>query len=184
MNGEALPATRMLENKTATAADIESLYLAYSSRVYNFMRYRVTDSYAEDLTQMVFERVLSRIKSYNPDKGSAEVWIFTIARNILYDHYRKARRMVCADGELKTNLPASDAAPETSLLAGEERAALKRALGTLNKRELTAVSLKYAGGLRNTEIADVLGISEKNAGVIICRALKKLKSALERKMTL
>jgi RNA polymerase sigma-70 factor (ECF subfamily) len=100
----------------------------------------------------------------------------------LYDYYRRAGRADFTGLESLVDLASPEASPDNGLLAGEERLALKKALGTLKKRELTAVSLKYAGGLRNNEVAAVLGISEKNAGVILSRALKKLRTIMERKM--
>lgn len=163
-------------------AAVEDVYLRFGHRVYNFMRYRTGDADAQELTQMVFERVLGRWDRFDPAKGSLEVWLFTIARNILYDHYRRGGRAAFAGEDALAGQADPAATPEEAFLAQERRQALDRALEVLGERELTAVSLKYAGGLRNTEIARVMRLSEKHIGVILHRSLKKLRSVMEKEM--
>lgn len=174
--------SQLLATAGAPAADLEETYQRYGHRVYNFMRYRTGDDDAQELTQMVFERVLLHRHRYDPAKGNFEVWLFTIARNILNDHYRKGSRAAFAGEDALAGQADPAATPEERLLAGEQRRMLGRALEVLSRRELTVVSLKYAGGLRNTEIARVMRLSEKNAGVILHRSLKKLRNAMEKEM--
>jgi RNA polymerase sigma-70 factor (ECF subfamily) len=40
--------------------------------------------------------------------------------------------------------------------------------------------MKFAAGLKNSEIASVLGISSSNIGVVLYRSLKKLHKLLDR----
>jgi DNA-directed RNA polymerase specialized sigma24 family protein len=40
--------------------------------------------------------------------------------------------------------------------------------------------LKFAAELKNTDIAEVMGISDSNVGVILFRSLKKLRKELEK----
>jgi RNA polymerase sigma-70 factor (ECF subfamily) len=56
---------------------------------------------------------------------------------------------------------------------------LTKALDILNKSERNIIGLKFGANLKNTEIAKILGITESNVGVIICRAMKKLKSHMK-----
>jgi RNA polymerase sigma-70 factor (ECF subfamily) len=65
-------------------------------------------------------------------------------------------------------------------MTAERYRLFNHAMDKLTKRKHTAVSFKYAGGLRNTEIAAVMGTSEKNAGVILCRSLKKMRNIIEK----
>ena len=161
--------------------DVELLYISYSKRIYSFMYYRVGQhDLAQELTQMVFEKVIRKYRTYNEKRGTQEVWLFTIARNILTDHYRSSSRNPVFSIE-ESEETASDAPqPEENVLAAEQRTALTAAMRKLSKREHVAVSLKYGAGMRNTELAKVLGVTEKNAGVILHRALRKLQKYLEK----
>jgi len=46
-------------------------------------------------------------------------------------------------------------------------------------REREVVALKFHAGLRNTEIAGVLGVSESAAGTLLYRAMQKLREACD-----
>ena len=164
------------------AATLGELYQTHAHRVYNFMRYRAGNTEAQDLTQMVFEKALAGFERYSPQKGSMEVWLFTIARNVLYDHYRKAGRVQVLELEESGQHEAPDKTPVQALACAEENAALGRALRRLKKKELTCISLKYAGGLKNTEIAQVMSFSVQNTGVILHRAIKKLRTLMEKEL--
>jgi RNA polymerase sigma-70 factor, ECF subfamily len=47
----------------------------------------------------------------------------------------------------------------------------------LDGKERDLIALKFSGGLSNSEIARVLGMSETNAGTRLHRALTKLRKA-------
>ena len=69
-----------------------TLYNAYFQRVYSYTFYRCGDqATAEDLTGQIFERLLVYISRYAPQKGPFEAWLFTLARNVVNDHYRRQR---------------------------------------------------------------------------------------------
>ena len=63
------------------------LYDAYIKKIYDFIYYKTLNKdTAEDLVSQVFLKVLKNISKFNSDNFSA--WIYTIARNIVIDHYR------------------------------------------------------------------------------------------------
>jgi RNA polymerase sigma-70 factor (ECF subfamily) len=59
------------------------------------------------------------------------------------------------------------------------RTAVRAALAELPAREREVVALKFHAGLRNTEIAGVLGVSESAAGTLLYRAMQKLREACD-----
>ena len=72
--------------------DFASIYDRYFTRIYNYIRIRVSNAAeADDLTSRVFERVLGRLASYRPERGSLEAWLFAAARNAVLDHFRSWR---------------------------------------------------------------------------------------------
>lgn len=58
----------------------------------------------------------------------------------------------------------------------EEAARLRALVNELPERTREIVTLRYYGGLRNTEIAEVLGIGEKTVAATISRALDGLQA--------
>jgi RNA polymerase sigma-70 factor (ECF subfamily) len=56
---------------------------------------------------------------------------------------------------------------------------LSAALATLAPRERELIALKFFAGLGNAEIADVIGVSESNAGTRLHRAVTKLREAFD-----
>ena len=60
----------------------------------------------------------------------------------------------------------------------ETRQELIEALGTLDERERDLIALKFSALVTNREIASLTGLTESNVGVILFRALRKLRAVL------
>ena len=76
-------------DRTAFAA----LYTAHRDTVYRYLYNRTRDrNLAEDLTQDVFVRALSRLETFSAPRSSGFAgWLSTIARNIHLDYVKLAR---------------------------------------------------------------------------------------------
>ena len=121
-----------------------------------------------------FERAYRKRRSYRAARGSAEAWVFGIARNAALDELRKRKRRAKLEGEPEDTVsPSLDDAAEGAL----RRAVVREALAGLDGAERDLVALKFMGGLSNAEIARVLGMSESNAGTKLHRTLTKLREA-------
>jgi RNA polymerase sigma-70 factor (ECF subfamily) len=154
------------------------LYEQYFRRVYNYVRFRCCDTVtADDLTSQTFERLLECIARYQPLRGPFEPWLFAIARNVVNGHYRR-QRSLWLPWELLRRQPASDPQPEEAVLHHETSDALLTALSGLDERSRDLLSLKFAAGLTNRQVAQVSGLSESNVGVILFRALGRLRADL------
>src|SRR5512133_2257703 len=71
-------------------ADFEEMYRIELPRVYNYFRYRVGDGpAAEDLTSETCEKAWRNRWRYRRDLAAFSTWLFTIARRVGQDHYRK-----------------------------------------------------------------------------------------------
>ena len=170
--------------QTATQASAPSregfaaLYDRHFPAVYNYIRARVSDPFlADDLTSQAFEKALRAFGTFDPARGAFAPWILTIARNTVLNHWRATR-----ETPLETiPEPASPApSPELSAEQNEERAALFRALLSLDDRSRELVALKFFARLTNREIAAVTALTESNVGVILYRALHDLQRILEK----
>jgi RNA polymerase sigma-70 factor, ECF subfamily len=155
------------------------LYDEYFPRVYNYARYRCGDAEtADDLTAQTFERALAHLQTYDPQKAPFGAWLFGIARNLVNDHLRAARRRECLPLDTCAGHPAPVASPEEWLIQVEAQAELLAALAHLSERERDLLSLKFAAGLTNRRIAEITGLSDTNVGVIVYRALQHLRLIL------
>ena len=163
--------------KSGTTRDFEAVYQAELPRVYNFFRYRVgDDQIAEDLTAETFEKAWRYRQRYRDDLASFSTWLFTIARRVAMDHFRKRRPTV----------PLEEAAhvadPQILEEAAQQRAEfahLSRLLSRLAERERELVALKYGAELTNRAIARISGLSESNVSTILYRVIQQLRAQLE-----
>lgn len=146
--------------------------------MYKYFRYRGDDSdTANDLASTVFERALAKLDSFDPRKAAFNTWLFAIAHNVIINHWKAQARSPILSTDL-TDLPGNDPGPDERLLQQERLGALLTALRDLDEREREIVALKFAGALNNRQIASLVGLSASNVGVILYRALNKLKTRL------
>jgi RNA polymerase sigma-70 factor, ECF subfamily len=158
---------------SAAAESFAALYERTLPRVYAYVCSLLRDrAAAEDVTAQAFERAYRKRRSYRPARGSAEAWLFGIARNAALDELRRRKRhaRMATEPEDLDSRPLDDVA-ETSLRRETVRAALEE----LEPRERELVTLKYMAGLSNVEIAKVVGISESNASTRLNRTMTKLR---------
>ena len=163
------------EVPNAADAAFEELYRRSRDDVYAYVAALLRDrSAAEDVTAQAFERAYRRRRTYRPSRGTRRAWLFGIARNAALDELRRRRRQVTLVAE-----PADAAAIATEHGAevALRRAALRAAIASLEPRERELLALKFFAGLRNSEIAGVIGVSETNAGTRLHRVIEKLRRA-------
>jgi RNA polymerase sigma-70 factor (ECF subfamily) len=104
-------------------------------------------------------------------------WLFRIARNEVGQFYRRQRPQTSLDARL--DLPSPKESPFEAAARQEELAALLAALAELSPREQEIIALKFASGLSNRQIAEATGLSDSNVGVILFRAIRKLRDRLD-----
>jgi RNA polymerase sigma-70 factor (ECF subfamily) len=163
--------------EAAAALDWDALYTDHVGRVYNFFRYRVGDNLtAEDLTATTFEKAWCKRNQFRGNAESFTAWLYSIARNVANDHFRKRPLLVAL--ESVSHLAAAGSVVEQIEQAGEF-ATLVAAINRLPGRERDIVTLKYGADLNNRQIARQLELSESNVGTILNRTLQKLRLELE-----
>jgi RNA polymerase sigma-70 factor (ECF subfamily) len=157
--------------------DFDSVYRQELPRVYNFFRFRVGDGpLAEDLTATTFEKAWRKRHHYRKDIATFSTWLFTIAKRVAVDHYRKQRLEVSFD--ILSNTPA-EGNLEDEVIRKVEFAHLSVLLSQLADRDRELVALRYGAGLTNRAIAGLTGISESNVGVLLHRLTEKLRKQWE-----
>lgn len=160
-----------------TTEPFEALYRRTFPRVFAYVASLLRDrATAEDVTAQAYERAYRKRRGFRSARGSADAWIFGIARNAALDELRRRRRRATLDADPADVLGATPAEQmETTL----RRETVRAALADLAPRERDMVALKFAGGLSNAEMARVLGLSESNAGTRLHRTIDKLREACD-----
>jgi RNA polymerase sigma-70 factor, ECF subfamily len=164
----------------------------HHKRVYGLC-YRFTGNAAdaEDLTQDVFLKIYSNLASFDMGRGSLQVWITTMTRNLLVDNFRRTRNQRATssldDGwesaeELKPieRLTAAGASPHELAAQKELAAMVQNALARVSVELREAVILRDLQDMDYKEIAQVLGIPEGTVKSRISRGRAELARLLER----
>jgi RNA polymerase sigma-70 factor (ECF subfamily) len=173
-SGRSLSWTNSLDNDSSLVdrclrgedAAWENLVRAHTRRVYAVCyRFTGSDHEAQDLTQDVFLRVFKTLGSFRSGEGSFSVWLMRLARNLLIDHYRRAKQERATDS-IEEQLPVlEEKAAITSradgLLAGREASEILQAgLEKLSPELRETLILRDLEELEYREIAEVLGVPE------------------------
>jgi RNA polymerase sigma-70 factor (ECF subfamily) len=180
---QALPRAMSVDDlaAAASAGDLEAvgrLYDAMVGPVYRYVAIRVHQREdAEDLTQLVFERIVSSLPRYRPRGRPFEAWAFRIARNAVIDHVRRDRaHEPLSDG----HEAAHDETPDRLTVRSEEIRELRRAIASLTVDQQEALALRFAAGLSAEEAAAVMG---RRAGTVRGLTFRAIAS-LRQRMTL
>ena len=127
---------------------------------------------AADLVQDAFTRYLSRYRS----QELSVALLFTIARNIYYDHMRRQRQQVELSA-LPAELATTDDQERLYIIREECRRVLA-AMQELDEEDRDLLSLVASSGLAYREIAIIKGCSEASVKVQVHRARQQLRKAL------
>jgi len=155
----------------------DRLYRSSRDDVYAYVASLLRDDpAAEEVTAAAFERAYRKRNRFDPARGEPRAWLFGIARNAALDELRRRGRQaeLAAEPADVENLGVEEGVEHS-----ERRLAVSGALERLAPRERELIALKYFAGLANAEIAEVLGLSESNAGTRLHRAMTKLREACD-----
>ena len=136
---------------------------------------------AEEATQDGFlaaYRALSRFRSDAPLRP----WLLRIVANSARNRRRASRRRADVELRLVDQFSQGDAAPspEAAVEAAEERAALLRAVNSLDESDRRVIACRFFLDLNVTESAAVLGCAEGTVKSRLSRALRRLRERVER----
>lgn len=165
--------------------DIEAfreLYNYYFPKIYAYVSYRlgrVQDT--EDLVADIFLTAVQKLDQYEwRGTGSFTGWLFRIAHNRVSDFYRrrenKQEPLPLAD---LPDLEADTDHPIDTVLQKEKFDHLRRLINTLSPRRQEIITLKFFAGLRNQEIAHLLGLDERTVAAHLSRGLADLQRKYE-----
>lgn len=131
---------------------------------------------ADDIVQETLLRAWRTPKIMSQPTESTRSWLFTVARNLVIDEYRSARRR----HELTTDeLPERAERDRTDALF--EALLIEEALGALGYEHRSVIVHSYYGGRSIVEIAVELSIPEGTVKSRLHYGLRALRLALQEK---
>ena len=164
----------MLQAKAGEMSSMSVLFDRYHVRLYNFFYQQTRDKgQSEDLTQNVFERIIKYRDRYEP-KRSFTSWIYTVARNVHMDLYRKKSPTLPGDDKVMALADVPETYHED---LSAEKARLKVAMTHLSSEQQQLIWLTRYEKLKYAQVADMMDCSVGSVKVKIHRTMKALKSA-------
>lgn len=162
---------------------LSMLYQRFASAIFAYI-YRHTSSRedAEDLLLEVFLAALERSGFAGLSVKDQEIWLWSVARNKVVDHYRRSARRAGVSLELVLDdlYEKDEYAPEHVTLRREEYARLRAHIKDLPELQQEVLRLRFANDLRCSEIAVVLQKNEGAVRMLLSRTLKFLRTVYER----
>jgi RNA polymerase sigma-70 factor (ECF subfamily) len=159
----------------------EHLYNLYFSRVYGYVLHRVSRvQESEDIVAETFFKAMNALCQGEFEwrgKSSFALWLFRIAHNAVVSYYRRTGINI---GDMMSlddaqEIEVDDLSQEGVFLQEEEFAHLNGLLRRLPPRRQEIITLRFYGGLRNWEIAAVLGLDERTVASQLCRGIDTLQ---------
>jgi RNA polymerase sigma-70 factor (ECF subfamily) len=144
-------------------SELEALYRRYFPMLRQKCGRMLRDpSEAQDLAQEAFTRLWAERAEFH-EPAAVVAWIYRTSTRLAIDRLRR-RPALCLE------LAASVAGTESPEARAELARALAHLSGRLRARELEALILSRADGMTQTQIAVVLGTSERNVRRLIGKA--------------
>lgn len=157
--------------------DFEEIYHLYFNDVFLYIKSLCRDqNIAEEMTQEAFFKALKSIDSFDGSKD-IRAWIFTIAKNTYFSHYKKSKREI-NDNSLE--FISNKGVTILDHLTNEEDAfSIHEFLHTMREPYKEVFSLRVFGELPFEKIGNIFGKSSGWARVTYYRARKEIIEYME-----
>jgi RNA polymerase sigma-70 factor, ECF subfamily len=164
----------------------QRIYDSYARKVLNFI-YRMVHSpeEAEDLTQETFVVVYQKLRTLK-DINRFEPWLFRIARNFVYQKYRKRAPSTVSidapneDGRLMPEPVDGRKNPDEALQTEELEGVISDVIAGLPEKYREVFVLAALQHLSYEEIADIVGRSLPSVKTDIHRARLEVRESVKR----
>ncbi len=163
----------------ADMAAFEALFKDFGPRIRAYLLKLTRDKQAaEDLMQETMLAIWRKAGQFDPARGQASAWIFTIARNIWIDAWRKQKRPAY-DPDDPALAPEAERGATDLLELKQNGAALHAALKTLPQEQVELIRLSFFDEASHSTIAARTGLPIGTVKSRIRLAFGRLRAALE-----
>lgn len=142
------------------------VYSKFYKPIYKYVKKHVNSQIiAEELTQDIFLKIFQNRFSYDPTFALPS-WIWTIAKNTVFDYLRKLRSNSLSQVQSLDELaqrscfePMSEVTAESLMIEKTDRSHLKNLLNQLSKRQREAIFLRLVKRFSYKEISSAMNLS-------------------------
>jgi RNA polymerase sigma-70 factor (ECF subfamily) len=173
--------------------EFQRIYADFQPRILRYMGRMVGEREAEDLTQEIFVKVNRALAGFRGE-SSLSTWLYRIATNAALDRRRSPSFQRSAPDSLADDAGETDNEAETGgrearpgerapsaeqqLIRREMNECIRDFVERLPDNYRAALVLSELEGLKNGEIAEILGVSLDTVKIRLHRARAKLKREL------
>ena len=175
-------------NSLARAVAVESdrqafavLFKHFAPRIKSYLILGGTgNALAEEITQETMVNVWRKASTFDPERANVSTWIFTIARNLRVDYFRRqdAQLVYGAEEEAEAQadtLPALD----EQVLARERESRVRMAMARLPDEQALVLRLSFFEERPHARIAAELGIPLGTVKSRVRLAVNQLRRLLD-----
>jgi RNA polymerase sigma-70 factor (ECF subfamily) len=174
-------------------SDFQKIYETFRPKILRYLTRLIGEHEAEDITQEVFIKVNQALRTFRGE-SQLSTWIYRIATNTALDRLRSpAFKQMAQERLLKASMGdgviedddkdvwADEDRPsvDQQLIRKEMNKCIKNFIENLPGDHKTVIVMSEIEGLKNSEIAEVLGVSLDTVKIRLHRARIKLKKELE-----
>jgi RNA polymerase sigma-70 factor, ECF subfamily len=168
---------RIVANRDTAAFEV--LFNHFGPRIKAMMiKSGMNSAEAEDLVQTVMLTVWHKISLYSPERGTVATWIFAIARNARIDKLRKRVSQPYLDVEA-LEIADENIGAEESIFVRQRADCVNAAIASLSDDQRQVITLSFADGLTQADIADRLSLPLGTVKSRMRLAYVKLRTSLE-----
>ena len=157
-------------------AAFEKLFEVYQPRLkYYIRRLKSEDANVDDMLQDIWLTVFKKIHKLKETRAFT-VWLYRIARNKVYDGFRRKERFVKLPHEDEVAVSDSD----EPIFSADDAEKLHRALNELKPYHREVLTLCFIEQMSHKSIADIFGCSVGTVKSRIFYAKQSLRKEMER----
>lgn len=170
------PLTRLYMRKEQYQTAFLEVYDKWGDAVFRLCLSKTSNrEEAKDLTQEAFTKSWEYLIREDRDVDNLKAFVFTVARNLIKDYYKKKKPIL--EKDLPPGTMEAISINETATTLSEARIMLA-ALATLPTQYREVIQLHIIEGFPITEIADILEEKPNTISVRLKRGLEKMRTEL------
>lgn len=160
------------------------LYRHYSEMIYGRLLRLLKDSnLADELIQELFLKIWEKRAQINPEQ-SFKSYLYTIAENLVYDHFRKVARDKKLQEQFRQITTEFYTHTEEDLLNKESREMIDKAVASLPPQRQMAFVLCKIEGKSYEEAAVIMGVSASTVSNHLVKANASIRTYLSKSQDL
>ena len=165
--------------ETAAEVRFRRLYDEHHRAVLSYFMRRTDRDDAYEATEDVYLIAWRKLDQV-PDGEKARAWLYAVARRVLANRVRKAKRFTRLVDRAAREPAQPDPGPEPLVVRGAEYEAIAGAMAQLSARDREVLRLAVWDELPHADIGELLGCSPGAVDVRVHRATRRLAKAFDR----